>query len=185
MLIVGAILMAGAGLAFASDTQLHLSWWLAGTIGVISPSGNEVGPFLSIEQAALSQVIPTSDRTDGLCVVHTRRRDRDCGGLPVCRVLTQALQKARVDSSRERSGYHLSSMPLWDCCSAVLFSRLSPAAEAHPDGGASHSPEKLSWDRSFSRRVCSGYQACLRSMRLAAASWFKVSPPTGFISVLA
>src|SRR2546430_4232672 len=62
MLIGGAILMAGAGLAFALSSNF-LFLVLAGTIGVISPSGNEVGPFLSIEQAALSQVIPTRERT--------------------------------------------------------------------------------------------------------------------------
>jgi len=62
MLIVGAALMAAAGLVFASTR----SWWLlvvAGTIGVISPSGNEVGPFLSIEQAALSHVTTGRART--------------------------------------------------------------------------------------------------------------------------
>src|SRR5438046_5280866 len=43
MLVVGAVLMAAAGLAFAVTHQL--SWLvLAGTIGVISPSGNEVWP---------------------------------------------------------------------------------------------------------------------------------------------
>jgi hypothetical protein len=57
MLIVGAILMAGAGVAFASTKNL-LFLIVAGTIGVISPSGHEVGPFLSIEQAALSHVVP-------------------------------------------------------------------------------------------------------------------------------
>jgi MFS family permease len=36
---------------------------LAATVGVISPSGNEVGPFLSIEQAALSQIVPGHRRT--------------------------------------------------------------------------------------------------------------------------
>jgi MFS-type transporter involved in bile tolerance (Atg22 family) len=36
---------------------------LAATIGVISPSGNEVGPFLSIEQASLSQIVPDERRT--------------------------------------------------------------------------------------------------------------------------
>ena len=36
---------------------------LAATLGVISPSGNEVGPFLAIEQAALSQVLPEDRRT--------------------------------------------------------------------------------------------------------------------------
>src|SRR5213076_803708 len=62
MLIVGAMLMAAAGLAFAS-TRNFAFLVVAGTIGVISPSGNEVGPFLSIEQAALSQVVPGQSRT--------------------------------------------------------------------------------------------------------------------------
>ena len=62
MLIVGAILMAAAGLAFAS-TRNFVFLVAAGTIGVISPSGNEVGPFLSIEQAALSHVVPDRTRT--------------------------------------------------------------------------------------------------------------------------
>ena len=63
ILIVGAILMAAAGLAFACTHNLVLLI-IAGTIGVISPSGNEVGPFLSIEQAALSHVIPDRSRTE-------------------------------------------------------------------------------------------------------------------------
>jgi MFS family permease len=62
MLIVGSFLMAGAGLAFAF-TSNFLFLVIAGTIGVISPSGNEVGPFLSIEQAALSHVVSGSSRT--------------------------------------------------------------------------------------------------------------------------
>src|SRR2546425_12573415 len=45
MLIVGALLMAAAGLAFAY-TRNFVFLVVAGTIGVISPSGNEVGPFL-------------------------------------------------------------------------------------------------------------------------------------------
>jgi len=63
MLIVGAILMAGAGLAFACTSNL-LFLIIAGTIGVISPSGHEVGPFLSIEQAALSHVVSDRSRTE-------------------------------------------------------------------------------------------------------------------------
>ena len=55
-LIVGAILMTGAGVAFASTHNL-LFLIIVGTIGVISPSGHEVGPFLSIEQAALSHLV--------------------------------------------------------------------------------------------------------------------------------
>ncbi len=62
MLIIGAALMAAAGLVFAFTR----TWWLlivAGTFGVISPSGHEVGPFLSIEQAALSHVVTDRTRT--------------------------------------------------------------------------------------------------------------------------
>jgi MFS family permease len=62
MLVVGALLMAIAGIVFAS-TNAFILLLLAATIGVISPSGNEVGPFLPIEQAALSQTIPGRDRT--------------------------------------------------------------------------------------------------------------------------
>lgn len=63
MLIVGSLLMAGAGLAFACTSNLFFLI-LAGTIGVISPSGHEVGPFLSIEQAALSHLVPATSRTE-------------------------------------------------------------------------------------------------------------------------
>ena len=63
MLIIGSILMAAAGLAFALTSNL-LFLVIAGTIGVISPSGNEVGPFLSIEQAALSHIVPAVARTE-------------------------------------------------------------------------------------------------------------------------
>ena len=63
MLVVGAILMAAAGVAFACTSNL-LFLIIAGTIGVISPSGNEVGPFLSIEQAALTHVVLARTRTE-------------------------------------------------------------------------------------------------------------------------
>lgn len=61
-LMIGAVLMAAAGVVFA----LTDNFWvllLAATIGVISPSGNEVGPFLSVEQASLSQVVGDKSRT--------------------------------------------------------------------------------------------------------------------------
>ena len=54
MLVVGAVLMAFAGIVFALTPQPWLLL-IAGVIGVISPSGKEVGPFLAIEQAALGR----------------------------------------------------------------------------------------------------------------------------------
>ena len=62
VLVVGSLLMAGAGFSFASTSSVP---WLiiVATIGVISPTGNEVGPFLAVEQAALSQATPDARRT--------------------------------------------------------------------------------------------------------------------------
>jgi MFS family permease len=77
MLLIGAVLMAAAGIAFAC-TRNFLFLVIAGTVGVISPSGNEVGPFLPIEQAALAHVVPPRKRTSFFAwyslVVPWRRR---------------------------------------------------------------------------------------------------------------
>jgi len=62
MLIAGAFLMVFAGILF-SMTRSFVFLLIAATIGVISPSGYEVGPFLSIEQAALSQIVSNERRT--------------------------------------------------------------------------------------------------------------------------
>jgi len=61
-LIVGALLMLGAGVAFIVTHNVILLL-AAAVIGVISPSGNEIGPFLSVEQAALTQLLPNEKRT--------------------------------------------------------------------------------------------------------------------------
>src|SRR5262249_20873111 len=62
MLILGAGLMVMVGSIFAL-TGNYVVLLLAATIGVLSPSDKEVGPFLSIEQAALAQTIPDEKRT--------------------------------------------------------------------------------------------------------------------------
>ena len=62
MLVLGAWLMIIAGVVFSLTGNLaFLS--IAAVIGVISPSGNEIGPFLSLEQAALSQLLSSEQRT--------------------------------------------------------------------------------------------------------------------------
>jgi MFS family permease len=62
MLVGGALLLLVAGLVFIS-TDRFLILLAAATIGVISPGGYEVGPFLAIEQAGLSQAVPPHRRT--------------------------------------------------------------------------------------------------------------------------
>ncbi len=62
MLMFSAMLITMAGFSFALTNNFILLLLVA-IIGVISPSGNEIGPFLSIEQAALSQIMPDNART--------------------------------------------------------------------------------------------------------------------------
>ena len=62
VLLVGAFIMCVAGFGFAA-TDGFAVLVVAATIGVISPSGNEVGPFLAVEQASLTQTIADRSRT--------------------------------------------------------------------------------------------------------------------------
>jgi MFS family permease len=141
MLIIGAILMAAAGLAFAC-TSNFLLLILAGTIGVISPSGNEVGPFLSIEQAALSHVVPARTRTEvfawyTLAGSLATAIGALCGG-----TLTHALQKTVM---RPVVSYR-AVVILYAALGAMLafvFTRLSSAAEVSASGEESALPGTL------------------------------------------
>ena len=65
----GAALMVlgGAGMALTDNFTLLV---IAATIGVISPTGAEVGPFLAVEQACLADVIDPRERTRILAWYH-------------------------------------------------------------------------------------------------------------------
>jgi MFS family permease len=129
-LIVGSLLVMLAAAAFAG-TQEFIPLLIAATIGVISPSGNEVGPFLSIEQAALSQIVPDRQRTQvfswyNLVGSFATACGALCGG-----GLAQLLQNQGVTPLNSYRaiviGYGLIGLLL-----ACLFTRLSRAVEAPP-----------------------------------------------------
>src|SRR5262245_14022017 len=127
MLVIGALLMAAAGIAFAYARQM---WILvaAGTIGVISPSGQEVGPFLSIEQAALSQVVPDRDRTHVFAWYTLTGSLATALGALAAGYLTDALQNTRPALQSYRAvivGYAALGVAL-----AAVFLAASPAVEA-------------------------------------------------------
>jgi MFS family permease len=128
MLSVGAILMAGAGLIFAI-TRNFLFLIVAGTIGVVSPSGNEVGPFLPIEQAALSQIVPPQSRTKVFAWYTLAGAFATAAGSLFAGVLTGSLQKAAMAPTASNRViivmYAALGVVLW-----LLFRRVSPAAEA-------------------------------------------------------
>jgi len=128
MLIIGAVLMVFAGVLFAL-TRNFIVLLIAATIGVISPSGYEVGPFLSIEQAALSQIITDERRTQvfawyNLFGSFTTAIGSLCGGM-----LVQGLEQIGVSPLGSYRmvviGYAAMGLLL-----AFLFSRLSSVVEA-------------------------------------------------------
>jgi MFS family permease len=128
MLIVGALLMVAAGLVFASTRNLWLLV-LAGTVGVISPSGHEVGPFLSIEQAALSHVVPDRARTEVFAWYTLTGSLATALGALTGGTATHMLQQAVMSPV---SSYRMVVI-LYAAIGvilAVLFSRLSHSAEA-------------------------------------------------------
>ena len=141
MLIVGAILMAAAGLAFACTSNL-IFLIIAGTIGVISPSGNEVGPFLSIEQAALSHVVPDHSRTEIFAWYTLAGSLATATGALFAGAITGALQRttlAPVSSYRVVVVLYAVVGVLLAC----LFLRLSSEAEVHSPRDASAMPTTL------------------------------------------
>jgi MFS family permease len=128
MLIAGAALMAAAGLAFASTRN----FWLlivAGTIGVISPSGNEVGPFLSIEQAALSHVVTDRTRTEVFAWYTLAGSLATALGALAGGTLTHALQQTAMTPLSSYRTVVIMYAAL-GVVLAALFTRVSPAAEA-------------------------------------------------------
>lgn len=134
MLIVGAVLMAAAGIAFASTTNLWLLV-LAGIVGVISPSGQEVGPFLPIEQAALSHLVADRTRTDVFAWYTLTGAMATAFGALAAGTVTRTLHEAGWDGvSSYRTVVVLYAA--FGFVLAVVFSRLSRAAEAATLGDA-------------------------------------------------
>ncbi|KAF7342657.1 Major facilitator superfamily domain-containing protein [Mycena sanguinolenta] len=62
VLLGGSLLMVASGLVFASS-QTYIILLLAAMIGVITPSGNEIGPFRPIEESILAQLTDSNDRS--------------------------------------------------------------------------------------------------------------------------
>jgi len=137
MLIVGAFLMVFAGVLFAV-THNFIFLLIAATIGVISPSGYEVGPFLSIEQAALSQIVSDEKRTNIFAWYNLVGSFATALGALAGGSLVQLLMDSGVSSLGSYRavviGYAVIGLML-----GGLFTRLSPAVEIKTGANRSQS----------------------------------------------
>ncbi len=127
-LMIGAVLMAVAGVVFAL-TDNFLLLLLAATIGVISPSGNEVGPFLSVEQAALSHIVSDQNRTRAFAWYTMAASMATAAGSLAGGLLIGVLQHAEMTPV---ASYRIGIIGYASLGVALLaiFSRLSPRIEA-------------------------------------------------------
>jgi MFS family permease len=148
ILMAGASLMLFAGVLFAVTDKLALLV-IAAIIGVISPSGYEVGPFLPVEQAALSQIIPDTARTQvfawyNLVGSFATAAGALCGG-----VLTEALLQAGIIPLNSYRTV-LILYGVMGVILAALFKQLSPQVEAVRSDGP-QTPTRFGLHRS--RRI--------------------------------
>ena len=128
VLVAGSLLMAGAGVVFAATNAVPLLI-LAATIGVISPTGNEVGPFLAVEQAALSQATPDARRTPTFAWYNLAGYVATAVGALSAGLVSQVLLDrglARADAYRVIVvGYAIVGLAM-----AVVFARVGAGVEA-------------------------------------------------------
>jgi MFS family permease len=131
VLVLGACLMAGAGLVFVS-TPVFALLVAAATVGVLSPSGNEIGPFLPVEQAALAGIVEPRERTA------TFARYQLAGSLAaaVGSFAAGGVAQLAIDlGAAEADAYRLVIVgyALIGALLATLFGRISPAVEVPPE----------------------------------------------------
>ena len=93
MLLLGAGLVFAAGAVLASAGSFPVLL-VAATLGVVSPGGNEVGPFLALEQAALSEIVPDARRTSVFAWYALVGSFASASGALVGGALAQGLQHA-------------------------------------------------------------------------------------------
>ena len=127
-LVAGAGLMLLASLLFAGTDKVVLLL-IAAMIGVISPSGYEVGPFLSVEQAALSEIVSDETRTEVFAWYNLVGSFATAAGALIGGALTQILQQMGViPLNSYRTVVVLYG--LIGILMGLFFTRLSAAVEA-------------------------------------------------------
>jgi MFS family permease len=130
-LVLGAALMILAGVVFGSTGSFPLLL-VAAILGVISPSGNEVGPFLAIEQASLAQTLAHEERTQTLAWYNLTGSLATALG-SACGGFAAQLALAAGESGADVYRPIVLAYAGFGGLLAILFARLSPRVEVERD----------------------------------------------------
>ncbi|KAH7032665.1 major facilitator superfamily transporter [Microdochium trichocladiopsis] len=131
VLAVGALMLvlSGAVFAFVDNYWVLL---LASIVGVISPGGNEIGPFRAIEESVLAQLTPQDQRSDIFAWYTLFGTAGTALGTLTCGWMVQGLQS--LDDWTDIAAYQAvflvyAALGLVKC---VINMMLSSAVEAEP-----------------------------------------------------
>ncbi len=126
-LLIGSLLMLTAGIVFVLTDNIVILM-AAAIIGVISPGGNEIGPFLSVEQAALTSLISNEKRTQAFAWYNLAGSFATALGALGAGWLAQGLQ-SNGWSALQAYRFILMGYAVGGLLLTLLFLNLSPAIE--------------------------------------------------------
>ncbi len=126
MMLLGAVLMAASGAVFALGAP-PLILAVAAVAGTVSPSGKEVGPFLSLEQAILPQTVGDARRTSLIALYNVVSSLAGAGG-------ALAAGLPALLGAEAAAGYRALLWAYAGCGLVLLalYAGLSPAVEPPP-----------------------------------------------------
>jgi len=95
VLAAGALLMTASGLVFALAPGLYGLLLAAAVVGVISPTGNEIGPFRAVEESTLAHLTTPAQRSDVYAWYSLLGTAGTAGGLVTCGAVVHHLSANR------------------------------------------------------------------------------------------
>ena len=138
-LLIGSSVAIGTSLVFIAATNYWILVVVA-IVGIISPSGSEVGPFLAIEVSSLSQVSRDEDRTKVLAWYNLFGSCSSATGALTCGVIMHLLQNQAHWSLLNTCRVIMCIYTLVHICLMLAISQLSPRIEVTKSSGAAVTP---------------------------------------------
>lgn len=143
-LLIGSLFAISTSFIFATQSNYYLLL-ITGIIGVISPSGSEIGPFMAIELSALAQVTSDHDRTSLMAWYNLFGSFASASGALTCGAILDVLQSPSYGSYSLLAACR-SVMILYglvQTLQALFFTQLSSAIEVPVTTAAMNKPANL------------------------------------------
>lgn len=144
-LLIGSLLAISTSFVFATQTNYYILL-ITGIVGVISPSGSEIGPFMAIELSALSQVTSDQDRTSLMAWYNLFGSFASASGALTCGAILDLLQSPSYGSYSLLAACRsvMVVYGLVQTLQALFFTQLSSAIEVPVSAASASRPANVS-----------------------------------------